>query len=291
MKRDALDKCLRLISWWRVNDREIINDLVNNETELIDDFAEPFKRELAEMLLTKPSSAEKKDLITFYIFEISRNANIIEDYNNIEFDFLGKFSEFPKRYISHSHKNERLVTAEVRSHYLYSLMFVHLQFYCKTFDIPFSDICRAKSVSLNSFQILRSPLTPTYEEAIDKIKNSENQFLKGLLMKVVVDHFKIMTTQKSINGEVFLTEGQFLSFLRRGFLRENVIPAQHINCAGGEKGYVIKRFFEFYDFVSNNYNCPRSKEEFIDLFCDCFDNWDRQTVKALFRRDRVKKEW
>jgi hypothetical protein len=129
------------------------------------------------------------------------------------------------------------------------------------------------------------------DNILSDIRNSDNHFWKGLPMNKVVDHFILMTTRKNKNGEPYLTYEQLISFLKKGFLNDDTQPKQKINCTANEKGFVIKRFYQLYELSVGQYCHPAKKEKFINLFTDCFDNWDKESVAALFKPNKVKDNW
>lgn len=126
---------------------------------------------------------------------------------------------------------------------------------------------------------------------LEVIAKSENNFWKGLPMSVVVNHFQVMTQKKSKNGKPFLSEEQLVVFLKRGFLNDNDQPIQKVNCSNGEKGKVILRFYQFFELASVQYGYPNKKETFINLFLNCFDNWNENSVKAYFKPNKTKEKW
>lgn len=131
----------------------------------------------------------------------------------------------------------------------------------------------------------------TYYEIISKISNRENKFWKGMPLDVVIKHFEAMTTKKNKNGEPYLSQKQFISFLKKGFLIDETQPKQKIRCSAGEKGFVIKRFYEFYALAVGEYGYPAKTDKFIKLFTDCFDNWNPETIKPFFKKDKTKENW
>jgi len=140
--------------------------------------------------------------------------------------------------------------------------------------------------SIESSQKLESP-----EQILSEIEKKENKFWRGLPMKIVISHFEVMTERTSKNGEKFLTKMQLISFLKKGFLKDESQPIQKINCSDGEKGFVILRFYEFYDIAVAKYSHPRSTKKFISLLTDCFDNWEEESIRTLFKRGRTKEKW
>jgi hypothetical protein len=133
--------------------------------------------------------------------------------------------------------------------------------------------------------------TADYEEILSLIKKKENKFWKGLPMEVVIKHFEVMTTTMNKNGEPYLSKKQFISFLKRGFLNIKAEPIQKVNCLSGEKGFVIKRFYEFFALAAGEYKHPNKTERFISLFINCFDNWESDSVKPFFKAHIAKENW
>lgn len=126
---------------------------------------------------------------------------------------------------------------------------------------------------------------------LDEIRSSENLFWKGLPMDKVISHFSVLTTTKNKNGNFFLTPEQLNSFLKKGFLKDKTQPKQKINCSNGEKGFVIKRFYEFFDIAVSQYGHIQKKERFVKLFTDCFDNWDETSIPSFFRPSKTSSKW
>lgn len=129
------------------------------------------------------------------------------------------------------------------------------------------------------------------ENVLSEIMASENKFYKKMDMEFVIEHFKVMTKRKNENGIPYLTMEQFISFLKRGFLKDTTQPKQKVNCLSGEKGFVILRFFDFYDKAVSEYWHPAKKRNFINLFIDCFDNWEPSTIRPFFKKGKTSKEW
>lgn len=130
-----------------------------------------------------------------------------------------------------------------------------------------------------------------YNKELHEIAKQENQFWQGLPMKEVVNHFVILAKRKSGNGKLFLTREQLISFLKKGFLGDASQPKQKINCTYGEKGFVIKRFYELFSLAASKYGHPGRTKKFIQLFLDCFDNWDEKTIKPYFKPNKTKESW
>lgn len=140
---------------------------------------------------------------------------------------------------------------------------------------------------------LAEPRTPEADggNQLKAIAAAENKFWKGLPMAEVVKHFEVMTTRKNKTGTTYLTTEQLVSFLNKGFLLDQTQPRQKINCTNGEKGFVISRFYGLFDLAAAQYGFPSRKQKFIDLFLDCFDNWQPNTIATFFKPNKVKEKW
>jgi hypothetical protein len=128
-------------------------------------------------------------------------------------------------------------------------------------------------------------------QILKTIAKEENKFWKGIPMDAVITHFEILTNRKNKNNQFFLTPVQLVSFLKRGFLKDENQPKQKISCSNGEKGLVIKRFYEFFELAVTQYGHTNKKKTFIDLFNNCFDNWEASTIPYYFKPGKVKEEW
>jgi hypothetical protein len=157
---------------------------------------------------------------------------------------------------------------------------------------PFREITKTQIVPPPQIQAKEAEqLKPEYEKELAEIRNSENKFWKGLPMEQVVKHFEVMTIRKNKEGIPYLTPEQLVSFLKKGFLNGTDQPMQKINCTRGEKGFVIKRFYELFDIAAREHYYPSTKVKFINLFNDCFDNWKPNTISEFFRKDKSIKQW
>lgn len=149
-------------------------------------------------------------------------------------------------------------------------------------QLKFSETIKKENTVLSKQEI---------QALLTEIKSSENRFWRGLPMEQVVNHFEVLTSRKSKNGKPYLTLEQFISFLKKGFLDGTTQPKQKINCSTGEKGFVIKRFYQLWDLAVSQYGYPQKKKRFISLFNDCFDNWEPHTIETWFKPNKTKENW
>ncbi len=129
------------------------------------------------------------------------------------------------------------------------------------------------------------------DTTINELKKKENLFWKGVPMSRVIDHFIVFTERNSKNGKPFLTKEQFIQFIQRGFLSCNEIPKQTLNLSNGEKGFVIKRFYEFFDLSVSQFGELNKKFKYINLIDNCFDNWNKKGIEAFFKPSKTKQSW
>jgi hypothetical protein len=147
----------------------------------------------------------------------------------------------------------------------------------------------------NEVAIEVKPITETqfdFERELNDLKNAENKFDKSLPMSQVIEHFKVFTTIDSNNGSKFLTEKQFISFIKKGFLNDNSQPKQSFNYKNGEKGFIIKRFYEFFfDVAVSKHNVHNRKKPFIQLVENCFEGMEYKKVESNFRSNKTLRTW
>ncbi len=61
-----------------------------------------------------------------------------------------------------------------------------------------------------------------------------------------------------------------------------------INLANGEKGFVIKRFYEFFDLAVSQYGELNKKDKYIKLLSDNFDNWITKPLRRFLKTKQTK---
>lgn len=132
---------------------------------------------------------------------------------------------------------------------------------------------------------------PDFDKLLCEIKNSENKFVPSMPMEKVINHFKALTEKKSKNGQPFLTQEQLILCLQKAFLNKPKIEKQKINLGTGQKGYVIKRFYEFFVLAVADYNELNKKDKYIKLLSDNFTNWKSSTIKDMFKPNKTKANW
>jgi hypothetical protein len=121
-------------------------------------------------------------------------------------------------------------------------------------------------------------------------KTKSNIFSAYMPLSIPEEHFKKFTTNKSKNGEPFLTNEQFDNFIKRAFLGIEDIPKQKFNqAANGEKfmvQYVFREFYEDYSF--EYFGTGQVQDKFIKLLTENFNGWEFKNVKDNFNH-RPKK--
>ncbi|MBK6526240.1 MAG: hypothetical protein IPG07_12225 [Crocinitomicaceae bacterium] len=130
------------------------------------------------------------------------------------------------------------------------------------------------------------------KSSLAELSVQENKFWKAIEMKKVIEHFTPLTTKLSKNNSPFLTEQQLISFLKRAFLFDLTQPKQKINFATTEKGFVIKRFYEFYALVLKDYAGYRATDPYIKMLTENFSNLGTyESIKSAFKQGKTKQVW
>lgn len=132
----------------------------------------------------------------------------------------------------------------------------------------------------------------SFDQEIEELKKQENLFWKGIPMEVVIEHFIKLTIHKNKKRIPFLSQSQFLDFIKRAFLNRESIPKQTIHMGNSENGGIIKLFYLFFDLAVAGYGEKSKNEKYIQLVLDNFTNWNTfSQVKSLFRKDKSTKVW
>jgi hypothetical protein len=134
----------------------------------------------------------------------------------------------------------------------------------------------------------------TFAERLEAIKNSPNVFFPSMPMSAVIDHFSVFYTKRNTKTNLpYLTKIQFVDFLERAFLGNGEIEKQSLQFSNGEKGFVISRFFDFYNLaVTNHREKGTNKEKYQNLIIDSFSNWlNIAEIKSSFRANTSNNTW
>lgn len=132
----------------------------------------------------------------------------------------------------------------------------------------------------------------SFDQEVKELNKQENLFWKGIPMGVVIEHFIKLTTHNNKAGLPYLTQSQFMYFIKRAFLNQGAIPKQTMNIGSSENGSVIKLFYQFFDLAVRAYGEKNKNEKYIRLVLDNFTNWSTfPQVKSLFRKDKSAKVW
>jgi len=312
MNRTVLDKCLKTFLDAYRDEQATYDLLFGRESNFLSTILEEFQEELRFNILFKVSHQEKIDIVKLYISEIERAKSYGAMNVVIDIDLLSNDDE------NHSYAEATRLTRQVDGllSYFFKKLLDMIQSQCKIYNLPFfrihnemrfflaglnydliagheeSKTQKSKPTSIASQTLKKMNVEgeKEFNEILMRIRNSENLFWKDIPMEMVIEHFKVFLKSENRFEIPFLTEDQFVSFLKRSFLKFKTEPRQRMYCPYGKKGLIIKRFYELYSIqVGKGYD--QEKDTYIDLIMDCFENWDRQTVEFLFKPGKTKVEW
>jgi hypothetical protein len=171
-----LERCLYLINYWNHTDEAVIEQVLNEDTQIINDFVLPFKKELNLNLLKRSASEAKIDLLKYYIFEFH--------------DLEGCFNSYKEIFLSNSFRNYTPVLYEIENsegikrklnkyeNYVINILeirnflFDEIQLCCIKYNIDFFKLCHEISFST---EYLDCGITMVYEEQQQK-NNLQNVF-------------------------------------------------------------------------------------------------------------------
>jgi len=195
-KTNELEKCIHLINYWTNEDETVIKTILNTETELINNYLNPFSKELNIHLLAKETLDSKKDLIKYYVFEFWELQGFYNKYNELLFTgSLYNYSPKKYEYKDKTGKKRKLNEFEnyvVNSHILFDMLFNEIQLCCIKYKIAFYEICDELNFSTKYFD---SGITLAFEEMSKKalppqqINKSEPELIKNELSENINKYF------------------------------------------------------------------------------------------------------
>jgi hypothetical protein len=131
-----------------------------------------------------------------------------------------------------------------------------------------------------------------FQNELEQLNKQDNKLHKGLPMNFIIEHLKVFVNINKKNAKKYLTEEQFISFIKRGFLNDETQPKQKINYVNGQRGFIILRFYQLFDMSVSEYSYPSNKSKFIEMIIDCFDNLGTiDQVKSFFKPSKTKQIW
>ena len=134
-----------------------------------------------------------------------------------------------------------------------------------------------------------------FKQKNDVSTSQENQFNPPMSLDEVRKWFKQLASNKSTNGEPFLTNNQIDQFIERAFAGGKSVPKLTINMAEGERTSITKLFYLFYVHCKNDYSIEPTthcKEKYVRLLTDNFTNYNYDTVFKSFNNSKhAPKQW
>lgn len=121
--------------------------------------------------------------------------------------------------------------------------------------------------------------------------SSEEVLWQNVPIGVIREHFGVFTYTLNKDGSPFLNETQLNEFIELVFVRNSKLERKiNINYSKSEKGFVIKRFWEFYKkcFSFNEIN---KMDMYIDILLDNFLDMEYGKVKTFFNGNKCKRVW
>lgn len=114
---------------------------------------------------------------------------------------------------------------------------------------------------------------------------------KGMPVIEIYEHFKVMTERRNKIEIPFLTTKQLALFIEHVFINNSKVPkAIKVSFGKGERGFVVKRFYQFY-VLAYNYTKINSKHDFIKMVADNFQDFEFGKVKNQFYGHVCKIPW
>ncbi len=216
----------------------------------------------------------------------NNNIGIINDFKqNFEIEDVSVIQEYSKKYIEFRENTNHDYYQNIFFNGLDEILEILFNFFSET------DLKKIPPFKKNEIKPVQKD-EKSFNEEIEELSSQENKFWKGIPLNFVIEHFKVFKETTNKNGETFLSDKQFISFIKKGFLNHTNEKKQTFNLGSNEKTFVLKRFYEFFNISVAKYNHPNKKERFIDLVINSFDNWDdKESIKYLLKPNKTKKNW
>jgi hypothetical protein len=174
-----------------------------------------------------------------------------------------------------------------------------LELFCKDNEQNLQSVAMAK-VELEALQKIFSKIfysnkdlkrNEIIEAFFSKIENEENLFCPGMPIKIPIEHFKVFVDRKNKSGNTYLTNEEFISFIKRAFINDKSIAKITLKIGNGERGFAVKRFYEFFTMAANEYEkTNQCRDKYLRLVTDNFNNWSYAKLKNNFT-NKTKKNW
>lgn len=127
--------------------------------------------------------------------------------------------------------------------------------------------------------------TPKTNLALEELKRTKvsNKFNKNMPLAIPIDHFKVLFESKNKNGAPFLSESDFVKFIRSAFLGEPLKEKIKLKFGSGSKGQIISLFHRFYSIGGQYEKSLHVRDRYIHLLTDNFEGWNFEQVKQNFK--------
>lgn len=135
------------------------------------------------------------------------------------------------------------------------------------------------------------PFEPETKNTVSTKITEHNIFCRNMPISEVVDFFQRLKTCTSKNGKPYLTESQFESFIKKGFKGDSSLPQIMMNYTPSEIGKIARLFFQFSLQAKKKYGLHQHKRKTVELFVDCFENWDEESIYNRFRWKKTPDKW
>lgn len=108
-----------------------------------------------------------------------------------------------------------------------------------------------------------------------------NKFCESMNIEIPKNHFRVLTTSSSQNGNPYLSEDQFNDFIKRAFLGKKETDKIELFIKPNNKLKVQYLFYDFYKLCKKEY-CEYEKAIFVKLLTDNFTNFKYKSVFENF---------
>lgn len=204
MKLDILENHIRLLSYWVHSDESVIDKLLDPQTELKQNWEDPFKKELDKNILEKETFESKRALFKHYIFEFWELQGFFKHYAWFIFKAQHIHEEGKSYYAFPEGSEMELVTVHLlyveKAHELFCLLFDEIQLSCFKNNINIYELCQELDFSSNLFD---SGVTMAFTD--------NKEFSKNLMQKSNVNAKSYDSINTVAPGQIFTNQNELIS--------------------------------------------------------------------------------
>ena len=270
IKTIELEKCIHIIGYYLNDDEKVIDELLNNKTNIFEDYCKPFYTELNLNLLNKDSFEAKRDMIKWYVFEFFELQHFWEMHSEILFN--GSYRNYSPNEYEHEDKTGKKRKLDefgnyvVNSWILFDMFFNEIQICCLKFNFDIHKICDELNFSTDYFDDeVTLGFRGLKKQVIARQTTNKKAELETLSSLITHESSKDIVVKIKIKYKNI--KGKRLKLLLMAFQDLKLLPIERIaakfyRCCKNEFDWGINSYTAMNDYI---YNSHADEKELSDM--------------------------